>query len=75
MAWIFVGIFLLGLVVTIFTPWMIRFMKVDRCLDQGGRFNFVTNKCEFGGPQADPAVPDHAVMLDTGSAQDVGCCS
>lgn len=46
-----VGIIALFIVIMLFVIWIypkaVRFVKIDDCLDKGGRWNNETEECEF----------------------------
>lgn len=36
-----------GLLAALIAPKLVRFWRVDRCLDQGGRYNYADDRCEL----------------------------
>jgi hypothetical protein len=38
----------IALLATLIAPKIVRYCRVDRCLDQGGRYNYDNGLCEFG---------------------------
>jgi len=36
-----------GILALVFVLWVVRFIKVDKCLDSGGRWNYENSICEY----------------------------
>ena len=36
----------IALIATFFAPEIIRFWRVDKCLDHGGRYDYASERCE-----------------------------
>ena len=49
----FIGVALLAVIIA---PKLIRFWRVDTCLDHGGRYNYAEGRCEF---QEEPAADNN----------------
>jgi len=37
----------LGLIIALAYPYLSKHINIDKCLDDGGRFNYKANSCEF----------------------------
>jgi hypothetical protein len=44
---LFAILFGVGLLGAFVAPKVIQFVRVDRCLDRGGRYEYATGRCEF----------------------------
>lgn len=45
--WVVIGIVVVFIIVLAFVQWTRNFFAIDDCLDQGGRWNKATLKCEL----------------------------
>ena len=42
---VLLGMLALGLIAAFVLPSVLQFLEVDRCLDEGGKYNYETSQC------------------------------